>query len=240
MTPPFVLTCIGTTSGAILQGAVITVRVPLAGGGSLDLTGVISGTGSPSLGLQQALALVQPSGQPGLPCAVVPGQACQVVGAVSGSGLVTGSMSWTLSAALPAGVAAGAVPVAVISTAGGVQGFPCGAAVAGATAVACTGTTSANALQGSLATVVFAAGVTAVGTVSGTEVAILPLAPPPPINLPPPPPPPIVPFSPALPSGAPTSGAGAQEVPLIPEADTLLLVAVGLLMHAIWTRRAHR
>ncbi len=234
-------TCTGATVGNLLQGATVTVRFPLVGGGTADVTGTASGPGPlvpstltptpTSLSLAQALALVQPSGQPG-PCASAVGQTCSVTGGVTGSGTVTGSMTWTLTAPLPAGVAAGIVPVAVFATTAGLEGFPCAATVAWAATVACNGTTADNARQGSTVTVVFAAGVTATGVVSGPGV-VLALLPPPPIVLPPPPPPPLVPLPPSAP---PVLASAPPEVPQIPESDSLLLLGFGLATLGLVTR----
>jgi hypothetical protein len=187
--------------------------------------------------LAQALSQVQPSGQPGVPCASSVGQTCSVAGSVQGLGSVTASMSWSLTATVPRGVAAGTVPVAVVPTTAGLQGFLCSAVAADAGTVACAGTTSGNALQGSVLTVVFAPGVVAVGTVTGPGPAVpagaaplggaavsLLLPPPPPILLPPPPPP-LVPVAPvAGQAAAPT----LPQVPVIPESDTALLLLGGL------------
>jgi hypothetical protein len=41
--PPFTTTCTGTTVGDVLQRAIITVRFPLVGGGTADVTGVLMG-----------------------------------------------------------------------------------------------------------------------------------------------------------------------------------------------------
>jgi hypothetical protein len=85
---PFTATCTGTTVGDPLQNSVVTVRFLLVSGGTQDVTGTISGL--PSLNQQQAIALVQPSGQQGQPCAQFPGQTCQVTGAVQGTGTLQG------------------------------------------------------------------------------------------------------------------------------------------------------
>jgi hypothetical protein len=195
--------------------------------------------------VSQALALVHVSGQPGAVCADQPGQACQAREGVNGSGAVVGSMRWTLTATVPPGVAAGTVPVAVFSTTAGLQGFPCAAVVAGVATVACNGVTAANALQGSMVTVVFAPGVVAVGTVTGPgagaglarlgAAGALPLLPPPPPILLPLPPSPLV----AIPPGAPRPAASPAGVPIIPEADTAALLLIGLVA-TIGARRWRR
>src|SRR5262249_48405771 len=101
------------------------------------------------------------------------------------------------------------------------------------------------------ATVVFAPGVTAVGTVTGPGRAGLPsplpsrallpppLLPPAPLVLPPPPPPPAPLLPPPLLALQPAGTADAG-VPVIPESDTLLLVIAGLLAIAASTRRYRR
>jgi hypothetical protein len=225
-------TCTGTTVGDALQNAVVTVRFTLVTGATVDVAGVVAGPGpqvtptATALTVAQAAALVAPSGQAGVPAASQVGQSVQVSGQVRGTGQVTGSMAWTLAATVPAGVAAGTLPVAVFDTTLGLQGFACAVVGAGAGTVTCNGTTAGNALQGSTVTVVFAAGIVATGTVSGPGV--LPLLPPlPPLLLPPlpPPPPPLVPAVPLAPAGG---APAAAEVPVIPESDSWVLLAVGL------------
>ncbi|HLH21682.1 MAG TPA: DUF11 domain-containing protein [Chloroflexota bacterium] len=208
-----------------------------------------------SLTLQQAIAQTPASGQGGPPCAVLPGTACTASGQTSGSGVVAASMRWTLTATVPAGVAAGTLPFAVFSTTVGQEGFACAPVVAGGTTVSCTGVTAGNALQGSTVTVVFGPGLTAVGNITAavpgqvgapsTVPPLLPPVPPAPVGpaplpaaalpLAPPPlaPPALLPPPPARPVGAaPGMAPGAApvypDVPVIPEADTLVLLAVGL------------
>jgi hypothetical protein len=199
------------------------------------LSPTLTATATPSpirLTVPEAVALVAPSGQPGVPCATLVAQSCLVNGTVSGAGAVTASQTWTLSATVPARVAVGTVPVAVIATTAGVQGFSCGPVVAGVSTATCTGTTAANALQGSLVTIVFAPGVTVTGTVSGpgpgqravVAAGAAPLVPPAPPILLPPPPSPLIPLYPA----APLSPGVGPEVPVIPEAESLGLVVAGL------------
>jgi hypothetical protein len=144
-------------------------------------------------------------------------------------------MRWDLTAVVPAGVAAAIVPLAVVSTTGGLQSFPCAAVVAGASSVACSGTTIRNALQGSTVTVVFAAGVTSTGTVSGPGARPL-LPPPPPFALLPPPAPLPVPPAPLAPFSIVAPAPAAPEVPVIPEGDSLLLLALGLATLALLPR----
>jgi hypothetical protein len=243
VTAPFTANCTGTTTGNLLQGATVTVRFPLVGGGTTDVTGVVVGTGATvtptpgtSLTTQQALALVGSSGQTGIPCAVTPGDSCQVVGAVNGTGRVTSSMLWTVTATVPVAIGAGIIPVAVFSTTAGLEAIVCAPVVAGVATVACTGTTVGNALQGSTVTVVFAVGVIATGTVTGPGMATF-IPPPMPLLPPPlafgPPPPPLLPPPPPAPNGMmiaqPTGGGRFADVPVVPEADSLFLLAGGLL-----------
>jgi hypothetical protein len=190
-----------------------------------------------ALTVSQALALVQLSGQQGMPCATRTGEACRVSGTVQGSGTIAGSMAWQLTAAVPSTVVPGTVPVVVVSTVAGLQGFPCIAWTVGSATVTCVGTTTANALQGSVVTVVFLRSLVAVGTVSGPGAiaagsvatlgvpAALPLLPPP-ILLPLPP----VPLSPSLPARA--SVSAVLEVPIIPEASSIALLISGLTLLA--------
>lgn len=203
--PPFTTTCQGSTRGDALQGATVTVRFPVAGGGTIDVASTLSGP--TAVGLGQALAQVSSSGLPGVPCAVSVGSRCTVAGAVSGAGTVGSTMAWTLTTIPPAGLAAGTAPVAVVSTTAGLQGFPCAALAAGSGTVTCTGTTTAYALQGSQVSIVFGPTFITTGTVlgPGAQPALWPfrlpppplMLPPPPIVLPPPPPPPsLIPVSP--------------------------------------------
>jgi hypothetical protein len=224
------VTCTGTTTAPARQGATVVVYFS----DTLQVQGTVQGPGPTSPSVAAALAQVQPSGHPGLPCASQVGAQCAASGAVQGSGTVSASMSWSLTATVPAGVAASVVPVAVVSTTAGLQAFPCAAVTAGAATVTCTGITAANARQSSAVTVVFGPGLTVAGTVTGpggqaglAGLGILPL-------LPPPPPPPILPPPPLLPV-APFSGAApavAAEVPVIPEAESAALVGAGLLAWA--------
>jgi hypothetical protein len=216
---------------------------PQAAGSGPTIVFTPSATSVPTLTVQQAIARVTASGQPGIPAAAQVGQTVTVGGAVSGTGTVTGSMTWVLSATVPTGVTAGSVPVAVLSTTQGLQGFACAAIAAGAPSVACNGTTPGNALQGSTVTVVFPGGAIVTGTIaprSGGGTLVIPLLPPSLLPPPPlvPPPPLLVPPPPLL--GAPAAGAPLPEVPVIPEADSLWLLVVGLvgvLAARRWVRR---
>jgi hypothetical protein len=250
---PFTAICTGTTRGDLLLGATVTVRFPLVGGGTQAVVGTVTATPVPPLNVQQAIAQVPPSGLNGLPCGDTIGQTCQAVGAVQGSGAVTGSMTWTLTATVLGGVVAGTVPVVVFTTTVGQEGFPCAATVAGAPTVNCTVTTAGNALLGSNVTVVFAPGVVSVGKVQGPgPLGLQALASAPPPLLPPPPPlpplPPPPPFGPALLPPPPPSPLAVQPallpaaypgVPVVPEADSLLLLVGGLaVIGALAARRA--
>ncbi|HZS00434.1 MAG TPA: alkaline phosphatase family protein [Chloroflexota bacterium] len=241
------LPTLGPRDGAIspLTNAFDFTATPLPAGACAPPTGTLTATATPArLTVSEAVEHVRrhfgQTGQAGVHAATRPGDTVAVSGAVSGTGRVTGSMSWTLSAQVPAGVPAGTIPTAVLSTALGLEGFPCAAVTAGATAVTCVGATSGNALQGSLVVVVFQPGVTSVGTVSGPgprpatagatpaptaqgRIAVLPPLQPSAPLLPPllvPPPPPFAAASVAAPS---------SELPVIPEADSLALLGAGLI-----------
>jgi len=98
------VSCTGTTTGTALLGSTVSVVF------------------APGLTVPQALAQVRTSGQPSVPCATRIGQGCPVTGQVSGSGVVTGSQTWTLSATVPAGGTAIATSVTGIVT--GLVGGP--------------------------------------------------------------------------------------------------------------------
>jgi len=166
---------------------------------------------------------------------------------------VTGSMTWTLTATVPGGVAPGTVAHAVLSTHVDLEAFPCTPVLAGVPTVTCSGTTVGNALQGSLVVVVFAPGARVTGVVTGPgapavpppgvgatapapvagaapgAAAVLPLLPPlPPVPpLPPLLPPPAPPFL-LPPAPAPSAGAAAPAVPVIPEAESGALLGLAL------------
>jgi len=118
------------------------------------------------------------------------------------------------------------------------------AAGAGGTSFTCTGTITGNALQGSTAALCFTATTTCLlGTVTG-QLLPLPLLPPPPPPLPPPPPPPVLllPPPPLAPvAGPPALGpVPAVGVPVIPEAESWLLLGLGLGVVGLvarWRRR---
>jgi hypothetical protein len=208
---PFTTTCAGFPAGTLQQGATVTVRFALFGGGFQDVTGVVSGPGPTSLSVQQAIAQVGASGQTVAGgCGLRVGQTCQAAGAVNGPGTISGSMRWNLTATVPAGVSAGVVPVAVFRTTTSPpnEAFACSPVQVGASTVACNGTTVGNALQGSTVTVVFAPGVTSTGIITGPGASAAAGAVVPPL-LPPPPPPPLPPPPLMLPP-APFAGPGSM------------------------------
>jgi phospholipase C len=180
----------------------------------------------------------------GVPCALAIGQTCTVAGAVTGTLTRTGSMSFTLTATVPSGLLAGLTPVAVFSTDQGLQAVTCAPPTAGAggTAFTCTGAIAGNALAGSTAALCFTATTTCLlGTVSGAGTTIVvpnqPLLPPPVQPLPPLPPPLLLP-PPPLPAVPPVTGpAPAPDVPVIPEAESLLLLGLGLAALGLLARR---
>lgn len=199
-----------------------------------------------SLTVAQALTQAQGSagfqrGAAAVGCASL-GQPCSVGGALSGtvSALAGGSggFTFTLSATLPAGVPPGIAPVAVFSTTQGVLGAVCGApSGAVGTTYTCAGTLTAPGavpLQGSSAALCFTATTACLlGSVSGPGPAAAlaassaPLVPP--VIVAAPPPPPLVPPPPLAPLTAPFAGPpAAVEVPVIPEAESALLLALGL------------
>jgi hypothetical protein len=155
---------------------------------------------------------------------------------------------------VPAGVVAGTVPVAVFSTTIGMEGFACAAVAAGATTVTCAVTTVGNALLGSNITVVFAPGIFSVGTVQGPgPIGLQALASAPPPLLPPPPPlPPPFMGPPLLPPPPPPGALSVQGppsmmmqpaypgVPVVPEADSLILLGGGLLAVGAFALRRTR
>jgi hypothetical protein len=198
------------------------------------------------------------SGQAGTPCTTTAGGRCTTSGAVAGVWTRTGPGSggaFSFSAAAPAGVAPSGSPAIFIPTTSGVESAACAAlSAAPPFATACQGATRGNALQGATVTVRFP--VAGGGTIDATStlvgptpvapppvapppsrppLSILvlpgapllpwpPLPPPPPILLPPPPLPLLVPVAPVLPERS----SSFAEVPMIPEADSLGLLLLGL------------
>ncbi|HLH26678.1 MAG TPA: hypothetical protein VK066_29495 [Chloroflexota bacterium] len=243
-------TCTGMAVGSPLQNATVTVRFPLVGGATSDVAGVVNlgaTATTTSVPLSTALTPVTRSGQAGVPCATVVSATCTVSGSVTGSGTVTASITWSLTATIPSGVATGIVPTAVFTTTAGLEGITCNAIASGASSVTCTGTTVGNALQGSTVTVVFTTALTAVGTItgSGANLALVASALPPLLPTGPAGPGPIAaapllggPFAtgplPPLAAGPPlAANVGVRpgplaEVPIVPEADPVMLLVAGL------------
>jgi hypothetical protein len=189
------------------------------------------------LAVPQPIGLVQPTGQAGVPCADSIEDGCTVSGQVTGNARVIGSMAWTLTALVPTGVALGTSPVAVLSTTlVGLEGFLCSPVVGDQRMVLCDGITIGNALQGSTVTVVFATGVRVTGIVTGPgpRPVVSPLLPPPPQLMPLPP----------APVGVSGEATGSfPEVPVIPETNSLVLLADGLAAIGgllVLRRRRHR
>jgi hypothetical protein len=204
------------TCSAVVSGAGLVPQVGgivVLSGGAPTPTATTTTTALPANNVAQIAASLGSEAVGGLPCAVVPGQQCQVVpiGATgpAGSATVSGSMSVTLS--IPAGVVpAGTVANAFFATTAGVENVACAPAAAGVV-TRCVGNLLGNAIDGS-AVRVFAGGVqVATGRVIGPGAPPL-LPPPPPLLLP------LPPFA----------GPAQPEVPVIPEADSLILLAGGL------------
>src|SRR5262249_61579942 len=98
------------------------------------------------------------------------GQTCTVAGAENGTLTRTGSMTFSLTGTVPAGLPANLIPVAVFSTDQGIQAVACAppAAGAGGSAFTCTGPITGNALQGSAVALCFTAATACLlGTVTG-------------------------------------------------------------------------
>ncbi len=185
-----------------------------------------------TLAQAQARALATAGFQGGLPepCAALAGESCAVSGALAGTLTRSGSMAFTLSTTVPAGVPAGTTPIAVFATDQGVQAVACAAPSGGpGSRYTCAGTLPGNALQGSSAALCFTAATACLlGTVTGpgavpaaAALAVPPLLPP---LLPPPPPPLVLP----PPAAQPPIAGRLAEVPVVPESDSLALLAVGL------------
>jgi autotransporter-associated beta strand protein len=197
------------------------------------------------------------SGQPGIACTSQVGGVCTLSGPnAEGTWTRTNSGTFFVAATGPVGTLIGTGPAIFLPTTAGVEGFAC-SLVTAARQTTCRGTTVGNVLQGASVTVRFAqaGGGTAdvLGTISGPGalapaagpaaaapattllVPLLPAlgpwpGPPPPLLLPPP----IAPTAPMMPAPHP-------EVPIIPEADGLLLLTAGLagvgLLVQPWRRR---
>jgi acid phosphatase len=203
------------------------------------------------------------SGQAGVPAASQPGQQAVVSGAVSGTLTVTASMAFTLTATGPANTVVGGVPAVFLPTTVRVESFACGA-VTPARQTICTGTTAGNVLQGATITVRFpllgggTADVTGIATGPGAAAVAAPpgvialgpgalggpslpgLALVPPLL---PPAPFVAPGPPgmAAPLAVPQPrDARAPEVPVVPEGDSLALLAAGLAVVAVWSGRGRR
>jgi len=225
--------CNGLVTGAGLAPQVGGIVV-LSGGAATPTATTTPTTPAPANNVAQIAAGLASEALAGVPCAVVPGQQCAIVPngttGPSGGATVDGSMSVALT--VPAGIVpAGAVANAFFATTAGVENVPCALAAAGV-ATRCTGRLAGDALLGSTVRV-FAGGVqVATGTVVGPGVPPL-LPPAPPVVLPPPP----SPLAPLPPFGGP----GQPEVPVIPEAGTLVLLASGLAaLGALGARRRGR
>jgi len=150
-------------------------------------------------------------------------------------------MTFTLTATGPTGTAVGGRPAVFLPTTTGLgrpttmESFAC-APVTAALQATCAGTTAGDAVQGGTVTIRFplAAGGTAdvtgvifgAGATAAGPLPLFPLLPPsPPLFLPPPPPPLLSPPAPFL-LGPPPGPAA--EVPVIPEAEPLSLLVLGL------------
>jgi hypothetical protein len=201
------------------------------------------------------------SGVAGVPCTGRVGRVCSVTGAVTGTLTRIGSMSFSMMATGPPNAAVGRGPTVFIPTTRAVEIATCAPVGAGAQTT-CAGTTVGDALQNAVVTVRFSlatgATVDMAGVVTGPGVQATLVAPAPggaqaaalvppllPPLLPPvlpllPPPPLLVPPPPLI--GGPPTAAVAGETPLIPEAESLLLVGfgVGLLGALAAWRRARR
>jgi hypothetical protein len=178
------------------------------------------------------------SGQPGAACGTIVGARCLASGAVTGAWTkTTGAGMFSFTAAAPADVAPSGIPAVFIPTTSGVESLACAAlATAPPFHAVCQGATRGDALRGATLTVRFpvAGGGTSdlTGTLSvptlGAPAAPLLLPPPPPPRPPPLLPPPPGPFLIPMLTVAPGPAGGFAEVPVIPEADPLGMMAIGL------------
>ena len=164
---PFNVVCSGSTIGDLLQGATVTIRVALFGGGFVDVTGTVSGPGprrshcSRRSGWSRLRASKAPSARIRRARPARPGRRDrqrhgQRQHALEPDGQRAG------------GCGRGYRPRGGVLDRPGSAGLPLRRGRRpGTTTVACTGTTAGNALQGSTVTVVFAPGVVSVGTING-------------------------------------------------------------------------
>ena len=221
---------------------------PVAAATPTGTPGTTGLTAAQALAQAQGLGLTPGSGQ----CAPVGGACTGNAPNLQVRGTVISSMNWTVTATLPLAPASGAgQPIFVVTTTAGREAVPCGPVLPVAPApgaqVSCAATTTGHALLGAASFLIFAGmggapgpaagpalitgpGVAAASPTVPPAVAGLPvLSPPPPIILPPPPLP-LIPAPPQAiaPVGLPTALGPAPEVPIIPEADSLVLLAGGL------------
>ena len=174
------------------------------------------------------------------PCTTQSGATCTITGAVGGQCTKTGSMSCTVSAAGPAGTIIGSIPAVFIPTTAGVEAFACGPVDASLQTV-CTFTTTGDALLGGTVTVRFLlaggttndqTGLIGPGAIQPVALAVpqvaIPAVPRPPVQLIPPAPPPLIPPGAPVPPLQGAAPPAFPEVPVIPEAEPLALVASGL------------
>jgi autotransporter-associated beta strand protein len=261
-TNPLTLTSTATRTSTPTASGTPTGTPPPTVTGMLPPTATASVTGTstrPPTATPTPPAVVVPtnqnlpplSGQPGVACTSPVGGVCTISGPdATGTWTRTSSGTFFVAATGPAGTLPTSVPAIFLPTTAGVEGFAC-SPVSAARQTTCGGTTVGNLLQGATVTVRFAqAGggtATVTGTVSGSgapapaagpaaATLLVPLLPGPMPPLGPPPllPPPLAPTAPMLPAAQP-------EVPIIPEADGLLLLAAGLaavgLLVRPWRRR---
>jgi uncharacterized repeat protein (TIGR01451 family) len=278
------VTCSGTTTGDLLQGAVVTVRF-VTTGGFQDVTGTVTGTGgvgaltitktgSPTLvtvrdqftttPLTYTITVSHPATAAAaqnvvvtdtLPANVTFLSATSTVGTCTGSTGVTtvtctvGTLATGQTATITIQVL---VPLAVCGGVGGGLGVgvnplgPIGGPGFGNPVGPIGGFGASNFGVGGNTTQtltntasVTATGVTAPAPATTTTTVTcgigqaFPLLPPPPLLLPPPPPP-LLPPPPGMGMGAMAAPRAAfPEVPVIPEADSVVLLGIGLAAMAV-------
>jgi hypothetical protein len=127
-------------------------------------------------------------------------------GALAGRGRVATGMAWTLTVPVPAGIAPGTLPVAVISTSVDLEGILCSPVVAGSGTASCAGTSVGLALQGSVVVGYFGPTATVEGSVSGPGPSATPTPAPLSLGAPPLPPPLLPPLPPPCRRYYPRSG----------------------------------